>query len=121
MELSEESLQIGNCTLKLEKTQTGRSNFRVQHIDERTEATDLNEISNWKLAKRISPRRNLRNSNTWECKEKATRKGIYYDLDKAIFLKRMKWPIVLPSIMKLMKVEKEEKIGLTTEKTVLED
>lgn len=27
----------------------------------------------------------------------------------------------LPSIMKLMKVEKEEKIGLTTEKTVLED
>ena len=46
MELSEESLQIGNCTLKLEKTQTGRSNFRVQHIAERTEATDLNKISN---------------------------------------------------------------------------
>lgn len=45
MELSEESLQIGNCTLKLQKTQTGRNNFKVQHTDGRTKATDLNEIS----------------------------------------------------------------------------
>ena len=104
MELSEESLQIGNCTLKLQKTQTGRNNFKVQHIDGRTKATDLNEISNWKLAKRISPRRNLKNNNTWECKEKASGKLIYYDLHKAIFLKRMKWPVVLPSIMKSEKV-----------------
>lgn len=75
-----------------------------------------------KLAKRIFSKRNLRNIYTLYMRilrRSIKASYILWDLEEAVFLKRMKWPTVLPSTVKPKKVGQRGENCLTIGKSVL--